>query len=809
MPETQNPSRNIAEFILGELDHFKQNFRPQGGGLTHHTQTQLTHEPFIGYARVSDRNNVELKLLICRHYIPLNFSPRGTAVDFTSYLSPLGRIVAKKPGSEYSFQIKTRGGLVLEDHLFRLIEKDEFTLHLEEGIWDAINNQISWIDQRLLARSLRKLLVAGLEIGIGAGAQESRQLSYSVQLPDQAILDPAQDEIFRLPLQARIRISGAPGTGKTTVLLKRLSQKTKREFLTEDESKPIRDADWQEGRNWMLFTPSDLLKGYLKEAMAKEHLPASDDHVKVYRTFRLELVRDIGFIRVGQHGYFKTAPEELQLMKRGTGGEQISLAKAFGKTLAARYSSSFREALQKFNNDTRVPLGKLSDAAQKVLGMALDIMSKPLDDVIALRQAQQRAAGYRNLNEDLNKLLKSVRSVAALYDENSDLPLDRIYRQIKMLPDILTSLTTAGMEVALFPDIPPLIDNLRSDVRNLMDTTTLSRLFQLIPRAYQEFRELPDEQKRFFVEDAESSIKNRMLTEPEQDVLLFHALQFVRDLLDDLPVNLSGIPGEVRAIQARIKILVCVDEAADFSPLEIACIERFARMGSGGVTICGDLMQRVTEQGLKEWSDLTDFSQGYDGKELRISYRQTERLFAIAKDLYRHSRGIEPDFSSAFAKRVEDPPPLLHKCTTENPAEMWLTDRICEIYVLCGKHLPTTAILVAHQDDVEPLRQKLKPLLQANGMELEGSNGGQALGDAARVRIFPVEFIKGLEFEAVFYVGLDRMAEIHKDLIDKFVYVGLSRARSFLGVTVERQFPQRLQCISQHFVRDGGWLEKL
>jgi len=190
---------------------------------------------------------------------------------------------------------------------------------------------------------------------------------------------------------------------------------------------------------------------------------------------------------------------------------------------------------------------------------------------------------------------------------------------------------------------------------------------------------------------------------------------------------------------------------------------------------------------------------------LRISYRQTERLFSIAKDLYRHSRGIEPDFKSAFPKRPEDPPPLLHKGTSEKPTELWLTNRVCEIHALCGQHLPTTAVLVAHQDDVEPLRQKLKPILLENGLELEASHGGQALGDSARVRIFPVEFIKGLEFEAVFYVGLDRMAEIHKDLIDNYVYVGLSRARSFLGVTIERQFPPRLKSIADHFVQDGSW----
>jgi superfamily I DNA/RNA helicase len=799
MGTSKNPTYKIAELIVGELDHFKNNFHPQGGERTFHTQIQLTHEPFIGYVHVTDINNIGSKLLICRHYTPFNFKPRGRSVEFASYLSPLGRIIAKKPGQTHSFRI----GGVSED--FRLIEKDDFTFHVENGLWDASNNQIAWIDGRMLARSLRKILEAGPEVEAKPDVEQVRQLRYSVQLPDQAILDQVQDEIFRLPLQARIRISGAPGTGKTTVLLKRLSQKTKREFLSDEESKSIKDQDWQDGRNWVLFTPSDLLKVYLKEAMAKELLPASDEHVKVYRTFRLELLREVGFIRVGQHGYFKTAAEGLQLMKRSTGGEQIALASAFGKFLAAKYAEAFRTALQKFNNETRVPLGKLSDSAQKVLNIALDILAKPLDDVIALRQAQQRAAGYRKLNEDLNKLLNSVRAVGALENAGMELSLSRIYRQARLLPGILDSLTTANIEVALFPEIPSIVEQLRRDVKDLSETFTLSRLFQIIPRAYQEFRETPEELKRFFLEESEKSFGDRVLSEAEQDVLLFHALEFVRELADELPPNLANIAGEVRVILNRMRILVCVDEATDFSPLEIACIERLAKQSIGGVTICGDLMQRVTEQGLKEWTDLEKISGKYDGYELRISYRQSERLFAIAKDLYRHVRNIEPDFSSAFRKRAEDPPPLLYHSTTELSAEQWLTARICEIHALCGQHLPTTAILVAHQDDVEPLRKKLKPLLMENGLELEASHGGQALGDSARVRIFPVEFIKGLEFEAVFYVGLDRMAEIHRDLIDKYVYVGLSRARSFLGVTVERQFPQRFQCIANHFIQDGSW----
>jgi hypothetical protein len=799
MSDASNPSREIAEFVIVELDYFRNHFHPHGGERTHHGQAQLTHKPFVGYALVTDRQNTKSQLLICRHYTPLDFSPQGQAVEFASYLSPLGSIIAKRPGDLHQFKVKTSRGYLLADHEFKLLEKNEFTPHLENGQWDAINNQVMWIGGRLVARSLRKLLDGDLE------EQAVRQLSYSVQLPDQAILDPAQDEIFRLPLQSRLIIDGAPGTGKTTVLLKRLSQKTKREFLTEEESKAIRDEDWQDGRNWTLFTPSDLLKGYLKEAMAKELLPASDDHVKVYRTFRLELLRDIGFIRVGKSGFFKAAVEGSQIMKRSSGGEQVALATAFGKFLALCYAEHFRAALQKFNNETRAPLGQLADGAQKVLSVALDILSKPIADVVALREAQQRARGYRKLNEDLNKLISSVRAVAVYQDMTADLQLANIYRKSQDLPGILESLTTFGMDVALFPELPPLVDGLRRHVKDLSDTLSMGQLFHLVPKSFQQFRELLDEQKRFFTEAAPKLIGDRVLTEPEQDVLLFHAIEFVRKVASDSPSNLVGIPSDVRAIVERMRMIVCVDEAADFSPLEIACIERFSNPVFGGVTLCGDLMQRVTEQGLKKWSDLEEVSSKYQSRKLIISYRQTERLFSIAKDLYRHVLGIEPEFTSAFPNRPEDLPALLHKSNEAKPAEHWLNERICEIHALCAQHLPTTAILVAHPDDVEPLRIKLKPILHENGLEVEASHSGQALGDSARVRIFPVEFIKGLEFEAVFYIGLDRMAEIHKDLIDKYVYVGLSRARSFLGVTVERQFPQRLKCIADHFLVDGNW----
>ncbi len=800
MSDEANLANQVADAIISELDHFQRHFEPAGGALTGPDQFQLRNEPCVGYAQAESQSGDRVEIFICRNYTPSGYSPVRPSIEYASYLSDLGRIITKKPGDAHSFEVKHhRLGYVLEAHAFSLQIKDEFRLRLDGTSFDPSENRIAWIGGGLAVRSLRKLLE-----GISQKAS-TRAISYSVQLPDQAILDEAQDEVFRLPFTTYVIITGAPGTGKTTVLLKRLSQKTKKEFLTETEQKGLSDQAFKAGANWILFTPSDLLKVYLKEAMAKEFLPATDDHVKVYRTFRLEVLRDSGFIKVGPHGYFKQAPVGQPLMKRATGAEQLALHKAFTEHLASAYPIFFRQALQEFNNEIRSPLNGLTDASHKVLMTALDIISKT-GDVIELREAQHRAADYRTLNTDLNTMVQAVRDIAETLDKVVDINASAINNYVERWQRAAFGLTTEEIDTAVFPNVPPLVAKLKKEVKGLVESLSLARLFLLIPRAYQDFREVPANQTRFFEADSEKAIRDRQLSEPEQDVLLYQALEFTRGLRGQLPGDQTGVPDELRSLLTRFRLLVTVDEATDFSPLELACMERFS-LPEGGVTISGDPMQRVTETGLRDWADMKAVCKPYQTSELNVSYRQTERLFNIARDLYKHATGLEPKFKSAYAHRPEDPPALSFKTSKEAPAAHWLVERICEIFTLGGKHLPTTAVLVPTIADVEPLKAALLPPLRENGLEVDASHGGQDLGDSARVRIFPVEHIKGLEFEAVFYVGLDRMAEIHKELIDKYVYVGLSRAKSFLGVSFERVFPSRLKPIEHHFQLCGVWAQ--
>ena len=126
----------------------------------------------------------------------------------------------------------------------------------------------------------------------------TRSVLHSMLLRDQPILDQFQDDIFRMRLDSRCFLSGPPGTGKTTTLIKRLGQKTdifvEKEFEQENRlaDEVERDTNIPHEKSWYLFSPTDLLKQYVKEAAAREALPATDQEMYTWIQFSRKIARD-------------------------------------------------------------------------------------------------------------------------------------------------------------------------------------------------------------------------------------------------------------------------------------------------------------------------------------------------------------------------------------------------------------------------------------------------------------------------------------------------------------------------------------
>jgi len=171
------------------------------------------------------------------------------------------------------------------------------------------------------------------------------------------------------------------------------------------------------------------------------------------------------------------------------------------------------------------------------------------------------------------------------------------------------------------------------------------------------------------------------------------------------------------------------------------------------------------------------------------------------------ARGCHPkirdriDLNAVLPKYAENEgvPPLLAVGMDDlKHKSRWLEERIKEIERALHE-LPSIAILVNSEDDVLPVAESLSDALSDLNIRVVPCPNGQVRGNESEVRVFSVEHIKGLEFEAVFFVGLDRLAEQHPDLFDKFLYVGATRAATYLGLTCETELPETMLGLSNLF----------
>jgi DNA helicase IV len=145
---------------------------------------------------------------------------------------------------------------------------------------------------------------------------------------------------------------------------------------------------------------------------------------------------------------------------------------------------------------------------------------------------------------------------------------------------------------------------------------------------------------------------------------------------------------------------------------------------------------------------------------------------------------------------------LIQRWATTCLTASWLAARIGEIEKLT-QTLPSIAVLVNDESTVATLATKLDQALADQNTRAVACPGGQVMAQENDVRVFDVQHIKGLEFEAVFFVGIDELSEERPELFDKFLYVGATRAATYLGLTTAGPcLPARISSLAGSFVED-------
>lgn len=882
----QNALAPIAEEVLGKLQEVANAARawlqdPRGpsadtlvpgsvseaalrnlGQVNQQNRTayqRLSKEPVVSRVVAEDENGVLRTQFFCR-------ADQGMAsLGVISYLTKQGRLASIPVGDEY---------LTPDGQAWIVVSKTGLRPEEINGQWDAysvvqredlpsvtIDSLRALLQAERPAHSARNLLEEILaEEAKKATVEEGirRSVITRMGLRDQPILDKFQDEIFRLPLSHQVVLLGPPGTGKTTTLIRRLGQKLDIQYLDEDEQRVVQEVATAQGlsheRSWLMFTPTELLKQYLKEAFNRELVPASDQNLRTWDDHRRELCRQtFGILRTATGGGTFVQKPSLSSLLDSTVKNQVEWFSDFDVWQGNSYleeltaatqvlqSSNVRQAseLGKFLaavlGEHQTWTGTLSQFAEELprvqsfVAQFRDEIGKRLEAALITQLQKNRnfVAEFATFLETLQQVDGDEADEAEVDDEeDSQAPkvgaqaaTNEYYQALRALARgaatkrSVNKVSRIGKVVEWLGDrVLPQSDLI--DIGNKLILQAAARRFVTPVRGYvsgigKRYRAFRRERQGAGSWYEPSGFDQREVHPLELDVILLATLRAGNDLINRRNIQRaidSPQWAPLKAVMSCYRHQILVDEATDFSPLQLACMNALAHPRTRSVFACGDFNQRLTTWGVRSPEALSWSLPSLDIREITVAYRQSRQLNDLARDIIREVGGTVQNVSLPAEVNNDVAPPVLLENSSNTQTVEWLAARITDIERFVDQ-LPSIAVFVNSEVDVEPTATSLETLLSEHNIPVMACREGQAVGQESSVRVFDIQHIKGLEFEAVFFLGVDRLAELQPELFDKYIYVGTTRAAAYLGLACEGVLPAQLDPVRHHFAKD--WMHKI
>lgn len=818
---------------------------------------KLASEPAISRVIVEDEDGKRTAYYFCR-------AEHGMVnKGLFSYRAPIGRLAALPVGDEY---VRPDGKALL------VVERAQLRPSPLAGAWDAYTVVQSEAAPTVTIESLRKLLerhpelaepVEDLVAQILASAEASqnviagmkRSVIRKMGLRDQPVLDQFQDEIFRLPLNRRVLLLGPPGTGKTTTLIRRLGQKLDSQFLDEDEQRVTEELSQSQqtphSKSWLMFTPTELLKQYLKEAFSREGVPAPDQNIRTWEDHRRDLARQtFGVLRTANGGGTFVLKPAVPSLQQSTEAPPIALFEDFQAWQGTAYREELMEAVKALVGSSLPAAQQLGKRLQEPLREAetwpgtfaalagelpavQSFVARLKDETDTAIKAALNAQLARNksLISDLSKLIESLQQQVSVDGESDDDQEADEDEEVAAAPRVgaaaainayiqavrtqarsaaakrSTNKTTRNGKIIEWlgdrtlpaSDLATLGTSLLLQTHARRFTNPVKRYIDGIPKRYRAFRKLRQDEGHWY---AKSGFEPRELHPLELDVVLLAILRSAGDLLQR-PAVVRDIDSpawaSLKPALSMLRSQIVVDEATDFSPIQLACMAALAHPRLRSFFACGDFNQRLTTWGSQSTEELQWVFADVDIRRITVTYRQSRQLNELARDIIRCIGGSEQDANLPVEVDNEGAPPVLLEYASSDDTVGWLATRIREIDQFMDGKLPSTAIFVNSEAEVETVAVALNEALAQQNIPVVACREGQAVGQESNVRVFDVQHIKGLEFEAVFFVGIDQLAVGQPELFGKFMYVGATRAAQYLGVTCTAALPNTVEPLRKHF----------
>ena len=617
-----------------------------------------------------------------------------------------------------------------------------------------------------------------------------------------------------------------------------------------DLSKEKKEKLFNEQTSWMFFSPNELLKLFLKNNMTSEGLVADDKRVLVWEDYKGVLIKKYKLLNPETQNPFLLLRKYKDVNILPSDGKSLKKILISFEKFYLEYQNDRLQKLSKIDLEpfTWKHKGqsiqnyiKRQEKSYSIEGLIrlyfniqdnfseeVKIISKEYNELLknssasVLNRIEENQEVYDKLGALVEKWRKESRTEEL--EDNDDLETD------------ITIDESTSLEVQLFNKIRSLIRKkalsvydksvrLNKKDKDLFEIVNsiiaiesfseydkigqlayfskyyersvkgiVSNLISEIPTLYKKFRkeEFLNKKNKWDYKILEQILlkeesKNKRIHSNEQSFLI----HFINDIIKKC-YKVSKLKSKkithpyFIAYKEVSRPVIGVDEATDFHLIDLLAIHSLSDHEISSVTYSGDIMQRLTDGGIRNWEELKPFIKSFEEKKLVISYRQSPTLLDVATLIYNKATKEEAEYISFMDKDEKEPQPLYFIDEDEEERVDWISKRILEIYKAYGGSIPSIAIFLSKEEKIENFANKLSEVdrLADVDIKVKASNNGQVLGDANTVRVFSIQHIKGLEFEAVFFHNIDEVFKAsNQGLVLKNLYVGLSRATFYLGVT--------------------------